>query len=208
MRKRSLRWGADLITLGNHAFGQRDIGHFLDDRPDRIIRPANFPALCPGAGWTFADVHGRRMLCINLSGTVHMDELDNPFTVAERILAAEKGRYDIAMLDFHAEATSEKMAMGRFLDGRVQVVFGTHTHVATADEAILPGGTGVYHRYWHDGSGRRRYRHRYPCGSVPHDDPDAHAFSVAEGAVEGHGALFTLADAAPYSCLRVERVAF
>ena len=84
-----LEAGADLITLGNHAFGQRDIGHFLDDRPDRIIRPANFPALCPGAGWTFADVHGRRMLCINLSGTVHMDELDNPFTVAERILAAE-----------------------------------------------------------------------------------------------------------------------
>ena len=185
-----LEAGADLITLGNHAFGQRDIGHFLDDRPDRIIRPANFPAPCPGAGWTFADVHGRRMLCINLSGTVHMDELDNPFTVAERILAAEKGRYDIAMLDFHAEATSEKMAMGRFLDGRVQVVFGTHTHVATADEAILPGGTG---------SGRRRYRHRYPCGSVPHDDPDAHAFFRGGGSrggarcavhVGGRGSLF------------------
>ena len=137
-----LEAGADLITLGNHAFGQRDIGHFLDDRPDRIIRPANFPALCPGAGWTFADMHGRRMLCINLSGTVHMDELDNPFTVAERILAAEKGRYDIAMLDFHAEATSEKRALGYFLDGRVSAVFGTHTHVQTSDEQILPLGTG------------------------------------------------------------------
>ncbi len=203
-----LEAGADLITLGNHAFGQRDIGHFLDDRPDRIIRPANFPAPCPGAGWTFADVCGRRMLCINLSGTVHMDELDNPFTVAERILAAEKGRYDIAMLDFHAEATSEKMAMGRFLDGRVQVVFGTHTHVATADEAILPGGTGYITDIGMTG----------PVGGVIGTDTRAvlyrmttrmpTRFSVAEGAVEGHGALFTLADTAPYSCLRVERVAF
>ena len=148
------------------------------------------------------------MLCINLSGTVHMDELDNPFTVAERILAAEKGRYDIAMLDFHAEATSEKMAMGRFLDGRVQVVFGTHTHVATADEAILPGGTGYITDIGMTG----------PVGGVIGTDTRAvlyrmttrmpTRFSVAEGAVEGHGALFTLADAAPYSCLRVERVAF
>lgn len=200
--------GADLITLGNHAFGQRDIGTFLDDHPDRIIRPANFPAQCPGMGRTYAEVRGRRMLCVNLSGTVHMDELDNPFTAMERILAAEKGKYDIAMLDFHAEATSEKAAMGRFLDGRVQIVFGTHTHVATADETVLPGGTGYITDLGMTG----------PDGGVIGTEARAvlyrmttrmpTRFSVAGGNVVGHGALFTLSDTAPYACLRTERIVF
>ena len=203
-----LEAGADLITLGNHAFGQRDIVNLLDDRSDRIIRPANFPALCPGVGWTYAEVRGRRLLCMNLSGTVHMDELDNPFTVAERILTAEKGRFDMAVLDFHAEATSEKVAMGRFLDGRVHIVFGTHTHVATADETVLPGGTG----YITDigmtgptngviGTDTRAVLHRMTTRMPTR-------FPVADGAIVGHGALFTLSDEAPYACLRAERVTF
>ena len=134
--------GVDLITLGNHAFGSRDIYGYLDDNTDLIIRPANYPAACPGVGHTVREVSGLRVLCMNLSGTAFMDDLDNPFAVVDRILEREKGDYDLALLDFHAEATSEKLAMGYHLDGRVNTVFGTHTHVPTADEQILPRGTG------------------------------------------------------------------
>ena len=134
--------GVDLITLGNHAFGSRDIYTFLDDRSDVIIRPANYPPTCPGMGYTVLSVSGLRVLCLNLSGTAFMDPLDNPFTAVDRILERERGGYDIALLDFHAEATSEKLAMGYHLDGRAQVVFGTHTHVPTADCRVLPRGTG------------------------------------------------------------------
>ena len=94
--------GVDLITLGNHAFGSRDIYTFLDDNTDRIIRPANYPAACPGVGYTLREVSGLRILCMNLSGTAFMDPLDNPFTVVDRILDRERGEYDIALLDFSA----------------------------------------------------------------------------------------------------------
>lgn len=200
--------GADLITLGNHAFGQRDISDYLDDHADRILRPANYPPRCPGVGHALREVCGKRLLCMNLSGTVHMDELDNPFTVADRLLADKAGQYDIALLDFHAEATSEKMAMGRYLDGRVQVVFGTHTHVQTADEGVFPGGTGYITDLGMTG----------PMGGVIGTDTRAvlhrmttrmpTRFSVAGGEVQGHGALFTLADTLPYACIRVERILF
>lgn len=200
--------GADLITLGNHAFGQRDIGSFLDDHCDRILRPANYPAHCPGMGYALREVCGKRLLCLNLSGTVHLDELDNPFSVVDRILTEKEGRYDLALLDFHAEATSEKMAMGRFLDGRVQVIFGTHTHVQTADESVFPGGSGYITDLGMTG----------PVGGVIGTDTRAvlyrmttrmpTRFSVASGDIVGHGALFVLADAAPHHCLGVERIVF
>ena len=134
--------GADLITLGNHTYSAPDTGAFLDARPDVIIRPANYPPTNPGYGHTVVNVCGVRVLCINLLGTVHMEPLDNPFLTLERILDAQKGQYDIAVLDMHAEATSEKIAMARAFDGKVAVIFGTHTHVPTADLQILPGGTG------------------------------------------------------------------
>lgn len=200
--------GADLITLGNHAFGQRDISDYLDDRADRILRPANYPSHCPGVGYALREVCGKRLLCLNLSGTVHMEELDNPFSTVDRLLAGKEGQYDLALLDLHAEATSEKVAMGRFLDGRVQVVFGTHTHVQTADEGVLPGGTGYITDLGMTG----------PIGGVIGTDTRAvlhrmttrmpTRFAVAEGDIVGHGALFTLADAAPHGCIQVERVVF
>ena len=137
---RLLDAGADLITLGNHAFGRRDIYPFLDESPS-IIRPSNFPASNPGIGYTTLKVGGCRVLCINLIGTVNMMPEASPFLEADRILEKEKGNYDISVVDFHAEATSEKIALGRYLDGRVSVVFGTHTHVQTADEEIFPSGT-------------------------------------------------------------------
>ena len=200
--------GVDLITLGNHAFGSRDIYTFLDDNTDRIIRPANYPAACPGVGYTLREVSGLRILCMNLSGTAFMDPLDNPFTVVDRILDREKGEYDIAFLDFHAEATSEKLAMGYHLDGRVQLVFGTHTHVPTADGRVLPCGTGYITDLGMTG----------PTNGILGTDAEAvlykmrthmpTRFTVADGEIRAQAVLFTLEDRAPYRCVKVERVTF
>ena len=132
--------GADVITGGNHTFKRKNIYDYLDENP-KCIRPANYPSDAPGQGWVIADCMGFRILVINLLGTTFMEPLDSPFKVADRILEETKGRWDAALLDIHAEATSEKLCMGRYLDGRVSAVFGTHTHVQTADAQVLPGGT-------------------------------------------------------------------
>ena len=105
--------GVDLITLGNHAFGMRDIYSYLDANDQCIIRPANYPTDAPGVGYTICDVNGWRVLCINVSGRVYLDPLASPFDTVDRILEREDGRYDLALLDIHAEATSEKLAIGR-----------------------------------------------------------------------------------------------
>ena len=200
--------GADLITLGNHAFGSRDLYGFLDDNTDVIIRPANYPAACPGVGYAIHRVSGLRLLCMNLSGTAFLDPLDNPFTVVDRILERERGDYDIALLDFHAEATSEKLAMGYHLDGRVQIIFGTHTHVPTADAHVLPKGSGYITDLGMTG----------PQNGILGTDAAAvlfkmrtrmpSRFTVADGPITAQGALFTVEDTPPYRCVRVERVEF
>ena len=192
-----LNCGVDLITLGNHAFGSRDIYTWLDDNTDVIIRPANYPAACPGVGHTICSVSGLRILCMNLSGTAFMDPLER-----------ERGEYDLALLDFHAEATSEKLAMGYHLDGRVQIVFGTHTHVPTADGRVLPKGTGYITDLGMTG----------PTNGILGTDTEAvlykmrthmpTRFTVADGEIEAQAVLFTLEDRAPYRCLKVERVTF
>ena len=134
--------GVDLITLGNHTFGRKDICALLSDEQN-IIRPANYPPLCPGGGYTILNVDGYRILCMNVLGTARMEPLACPFETVDRILEREAGdgNYDISLLDIHAEATSEKIALARYFDGRINIIFGTHTHVPTADEQILPGGT-------------------------------------------------------------------
>lgn len=134
--------GVDLITLGNHTYGMRDIYTLLDDRPDAIIRPLNYPAAAPGCGYTICDVKGWRLLCMNVNGTAFMEPLASPFDAVESVLRREAGRYDCSILDIHAEATSEKYAIARAFDGRISAMFGTHTHVPTADIQILPCGTG------------------------------------------------------------------
>ena len=139
--KTLLSSGADVITTGNHVWQKKDIRDFLCDS-EQIIRPANFPPSCPGAGYTVRDCLGWRVLVINVMGTVYMEALESPFTAVERILDRERGRYDIAVLDVHAEATSEKIALGHYFDSRVNIIFGTHTHVPTADLRILPHGSG------------------------------------------------------------------
>lgn len=134
--------GADCITLGNHAYSNREVYTYLDDNADCIIRPANYPPVCPGVGYTVKKVGGARILVMNVLGVTFMEALESPFDTVERILKRESGNYDISILDVHAEATSEKIAISRVFDGRIDLIFGTHTHVATADEQILPGGTG------------------------------------------------------------------
>lgn len=138
------RWifdaGADVITLGNHAYAQRSICDYLDDG-DPIIRPHNLAPQLEGTGFCHVDHNGVDICVINLLGRLNMDfRTSDPFETADRLLKQEKA--DIFLVDFHAEATSEKKALGYFLDGRVSAVWGTHTHVQTADERILPQGTG------------------------------------------------------------------
>jgi len=135
--------GADVITLGNHAFAKRQIASYLDDHTN-ILRPANFAPQTPGQGWGVYDApEGTRLLVMNLVGRCEMPfGPDNPFLCADRILQQERGNYDVAVAEIHAGATSEKLAMGYYLDGRCAAVWGTHTHVQTADDRINPKGSG------------------------------------------------------------------
>lgn len=133
--------GADVITGGNHIWKRRELYNMLDDCK-YLVRPANFPSSAPGHGYTVFDTGFLRVLVVNLLGTVYMDCAQSPFYTVDSILRENKGLYDIACVDIHAEATSEKLALARYLDGRAAVVFGTHTHIQTADASVLPGGTG------------------------------------------------------------------
>jgi 2',3'-cyclic-nucleotide 2'-phosphodiesterase len=130
----------DAITLGNHAYRHRDVYELLDTEP-RIVRPANYPKGNPGRGHTVVERDGMRLGVVNLSGIVFLEAARAPFAEADAILAELGDRADHVLVDFHAEATSEKVAMGWHLDGRVTACVGTHTHVATADARVLPGGT-------------------------------------------------------------------
>ncbi|HEY7950887.1 MAG TPA: TIGR00282 family metallophosphoesterase [Solirubrobacterales bacterium] len=130
--------GADAITTGNHVYRHREVYDFLN-RSDRVVRPANYPYANPGRGYTVLEVAGKRVGAINLSGAIGLDVARSPFHEADNIL--EKIECDFAIVDFHAEVTSEKVAMGWHLDGRVAAVLGTHTHVPTADARVLPQGT-------------------------------------------------------------------
>jgi len=133
--------GVDVITLGNHAYRQREVYPYLDSEP-RVIRPANMAPSGPGRGETVVDAaNGVRVGVINLLGRLFLEPSVSPFEIAPRMVAAMRERADVILVDFHAEATSEKIAMGRLLDGSVTAVIGTHTHVQTNDAAVLPGGT-------------------------------------------------------------------
>jgi metallophosphoesterase (TIGR00282 family) len=132
--------GVDFITGGNHIFDKRDFGEYLESS-DRVIRPANYPPGVPGRGTGTFEVNGVTVGVLNLMGRTFMPPVDDPFRCADEMLESLLGRTHVVVVDLHAEATSEKVAMGRYLDGRVSCVVGTHTHVQTADEQILPKGT-------------------------------------------------------------------
>ncbi|MDR3239939.1 MAG: TIGR00282 family metallophosphoesterase [Clostridiales bacterium] len=136
-----LRAGADVITMGNHVWDNKEIYRFIDDEP-RIVRPANYPGYCPGQGLgVYTCGINQKIAVINLCGRIYMPALDCPFQAANELIDSVAAKVDFIVVDFHAEATSEKLALGYYLDGRVQAVVGTHTHVHTADERILAQGT-------------------------------------------------------------------
>ena len=132
--------GVDVITTGNHVYRHREVYGYLDST-DRVIRPANYRTANPGKGHTIVEAAGRRVCVINLSGTVYLDAARTPFDEVNSLLDRLRDDADVFVVDFHAEISSEKVAMGWHLDGRVAAVWGTHTHVPTADARVLPGGT-------------------------------------------------------------------
>lgn len=204
--KTLLESGADVLTLGNHTYGKRDLYAFLEN-DGRIVRPANYPAAAPGNGYTVVDASGWRVLCINVSGRAFMDPLGDPFEAVEKILEREKGKYDLAVMDIHAEATSEKLALARVFDGRVQVIFGTHTHVPTADEQILPKGSGYLTDLGMCGPtngilGTNAEQVIYKLRTAMPT-----RFDVAEGEICAHGAIFDL-DPETKKVTAVKRITF
>mgnify|MGYP000960430490 CR=1 FL=1 len=139
--KEILGAGVDVITTGNHVWRDREMAGFLPSER-RIVRPANYPQGVPGHGWTIVNRDALRLAILNLQGRVFMQPIDCPFMVADAAVDRIGSDADAIVVDFHAEATSEKQALGLYLDGRVSAVVGTHTHVQTSDARILPNGTG------------------------------------------------------------------
>lgn len=198
--------GADVITLGNHVWNNKDIFQIFEYNT-RVIRPANMPASNPGRGSVVCEAGGVRVGVINLLGQVFSDPCDNPFEAAEREIESMRGRADIIIVDMHAEATSEKMAMGWFLDGRVSAVLGTHTHIQTADEKILPKGTGyitdagmtgAYYSVL--GMDRKMIINRFVT-KLPQK------YTLADGGAQFNGVLLDI-DAADGKCKSIERLSF
>jgi metallophosphoesterase (TIGR00282 family) len=138
--KELVEMGIDAVTMGNHTYDKKDYEKFLKDMPN-IARPANYPPQAVGRDHVLLEVNGLKIAVINLLGRVFMQCVDDPFRAAKALVEKLKGETNIIIVDIHAEATSEKMAMGYFLDGSVSAVLGTHTHVMTADERILTNGT-------------------------------------------------------------------
>ena len=202
-----LKSGADVITGGNHTLRNRTVFTYLDDVSE-ILRPVNFGDSAPGHGYTVAEANGYRILVISALGNVHIEPtLDSPFTHIDRTLREEAGNYDFAVLDIHAEATGEKLAIGYAYDGKINIVFGTHTHVQTADEKILPRGTGYITDVGMCGESEgilgmdadsvvERMRTKIP-----------YKFKLSNGAPEANGAIFTL-DTSSGRVTDIKRITF
>ena len=141
MYKEILSLNVNVVTMGNHTWGKKEIFNFIDDK--QIIRPANYSPNNPGKGYNIYEIKNKKIAVINLIGRVTMGVLsENPFLVAKDILKEIKNKVDIIVIDMHAEATAEKIALSYYLDGEATIIFGTHTHVQTADERISEKGTG------------------------------------------------------------------
>ncbi|MEG2377163.1 MAG: TIGR00282 family metallophosphoesterase [Oscillospiraceae bacterium] len=197
--------GADVITLGNHVWGKKEIVNFIED-DGYILRPANLADVAPGRGHGIFQVKGKMICVINLQGRCGMDfGPDNPFTCVSRILKETARLSDFAVVDFHANATSEKIAMGYNLDGKVSAVWGTHTHVQTADERVLPNGTGYITDLGMTGpidsvlGVRIEQSLKMFRGEVPV------RFETAPGPCKVCGALFSLDDTS-FKCTSVQRI--
>ncbi len=195
--------GADVITLGNHTWGKREIIPYLDDQ-SRILRPANYAPQVPGRGWGVFESKAGPVAVIDLVGRCNMDfGPENPFLLVEKILKDVEAK--IILVEFHAEATSEKLAMGYLLDGRVSAVYGTHTHVPTADVQVLPRGTGYVTDLGMTGPARSILGIR-PEQSVAKFRGDLTSrYQWAGGPTKMEAVLFTI-DGATGRCRKAERV--
>lgn len=195
--------GADVITLGNHAFGKREIVPMLDDSP-YLLRPSNLAPQMPGIGCHTYECKGTEIAVLNLIGRCNMDYTpDNPFLEADRVIA--KLHTKIIFVDFHAEATSEKLAMGYYLDGRVSCVWGTHTHVPTADLSIFPKGTGYVTDLGMTGPAVSVIGMKPSLSIAKFRGDLPERYAPADGPCKLEGALFTV-DAPSGRCLRAERI--
>ncbi|MDY6181087.1 MAG: TIGR00282 family metallophosphoesterase [Candidatus Faecousia sp.] len=195
--------GADVITLGNHSFGKREIVRFLEDS-DRILRPANYAPQAPGRGWAVYESRFGDVAVIDLIGRCAMDYTpDNPFLLVEKLL--KKITAKIILVEIHAEATSEKLAMGYLLDGRVSAVWGTHTHVPTADARVLPKGTGYVTDLGMTGPRESVLGIRPDLSIAKFRGDLTERYRWADGPTKLEGVLFTL-DASTGKCLRAERI--
>jgi metallophosphoesterase (TIGR00282 family) len=197
--------GADLLTGGNHTLQNQSL-HALLDSDERLIRPANLPAEAPGAGYTILSANGYRLLAVNVLGRVEMEPVsDSPFAAIEKILAREEGNYDLAILDVHAEASGEKVALGVHFDGRFAAIYGTHTHVPTADLTVLPLGTGYVSDVGMCGASggilgiSKESVLRFHLKGIPT------RYAVAEGELFADAVIFTV-DPAENKCTALERV--
>ena len=195
--------GADVITMGNHTFGKRELVDYLEDCP-QILRPANYAPQTPGKGWLELDTKAGTVAVIDLIGRCNMDYgPDNPFLQVEKILKQVQAR--IVLVEIHAEATSEKLAMGYMLDGRVSAVWGTHTHVPTADAPVLPKGTGYVTDLGMTGP-KHSVLGIKPQLSIEKFRGDLTSrYQWAEGPTKLEAVLFTI-DTATGKCKKAERV--
>lgn len=201
--ERIYRAGADVITLGNHTFGRLQIADFLEDAP-YLLRPANYTGRAPGRGCGLYDRGAVTFRVVNLIGRCDLNfNAENPFTTMDRLL--EDGKADFTLVDFHAEATSEKLAMGYYLDGRVSALWGTHTHVPTADERVYPHGTGYITDLGMTGAVES------VLGIKPEQSVETFLgglpgrYQTPDGPCKMQGAIFTLEDSTGL-CTAVERI--
>ena len=195
--------GADVITMGNHTWSKREIVSYMDEC-DQILRPANYAPQVPGRGWGIYETKAGDVAVIDLIGRVSMDYgPDNPFTVVEKILKEVKAK--IVLVELHAEATSEKLALGYMLDGRVSAVWGTHTHVPTADARVLPKGTGYCTDLGMTGPQESVLGIRPDLSIAKFRGDLPERYRWADGPTKIEAVLFTI-DSATGKCLRAERV--
>ena len=195
--------GADVITLGNHTFSKREIVDYMDDN-SRILRPANYAPQMPGKGWGIYDSKAGPVAVIDLQGRVNMDYTpDNPFLQVEKILKEMDTK--LIFVELHAEATSEKLAMGYMLDGRISALWGTHTHVPTADAQVLPKGTGYVTDLGMTGPKHSVLGIRPELSIAKFRGDLPSRYQWAEGATKMEAVLFTV-DTVTGLCQKAERV--
>ena len=195
--------GADVITMGNHTFGKREIVNYMEDN-HRILRPANYAPQAPGRGWGVYETNAGPIAIIDLQGRVNMDYTpDNPFLQVEKILKTLDTK--LIFVELHAEATSEKLAMGYMLDGRISALWGTHTHVPTADTQVLPKGTGYVTDLGMTGPKHSVLGIRPDLSIAKFRGDLTNRYQWADGPTKMEAVLFTI-DTATGLCKNVERV--